>query len=235
MESRPTQSAAQRGREVSEEISREITLRNFASEEEIVRGNSSDRRTEEHVKRKATSGTEYVKNMANINLVIATLVVGITFAAAVQMPGGYNGDGIANLKDKSSFKQFLVYNSLAFGCAAGSLLTYFTNTIFSRLFQFLRPQHGVPESVDIIFVMMFTAMSVSFAAAAFMYATNAVLYHNTGTKFDISHYLFWKLGLPAIVANVSFSIPSLYLLYQVAPLIQLQVSALLRRTKKNQY
>ena len=61
--------------------------------------------------------------VVNINLLVATIIASITFAAAIQVPGGYDGTtGLANLRNKTSFKFFIAYDALAFSFPAASTL-----------------------------------------------------------------------------------------------------------------
>lgn len=74
---------------------------------------------------KRRTRVEDVRNMANFNILIATIMLTITFSAGIQVPGGFNNDGKANLQSNPYFKDFLINNSIAFGCSAAAVLVYF--------------------------------------------------------------------------------------------------------------
>lgn len=126
---------------------RSLLVRHEISQEiihQMTAGNRSGTCAEEHEEEQLIDGktetiekgTELSKDdetIRNLNIVIATFIAGITFAAAVQAPGGYDDEGMANLKDKASFKFFLLFNSMGFGFAAGSLLTHFACEILPRI------------------------------------------------------------------------------------------------------
>ncbi|KAF4376375.1 hypothetical protein G4B88_000063 [Cannabis sativa] len=76
--------------------------------------------------------------MLEVNLLVATIIASITFAAAVSMPGGYDDNkpynGMPNLREKTKFKWFLVLDSAAFGSAAASMIIHFLLVSASKLF-----------------------------------------------------------------------------------------------------
>ena len=51
------------------------------------------------------------KEMRNVNLLVATLVATVTFAAAFQVPGGYDGNGKANLQKSRDFRIFMIFDT----------------------------------------------------------------------------------------------------------------------------
>ncbi|EXB36261.1 Ankyrin repeat-containing protein [Morus notabilis] len=146
---------------------------------------------------------------------------GITFAAAVQVPGGYDDEGMANLKDKASFKYFLVYNFMGFGFAAGTLLIHFTYEMLPTILRVSGLQHAFTgTSAAFQFVKSFTLCSIFCTVFGFIYATNTVSYDNV-SKLGFSDFMnefTWTLGLPATVTSVSLCCPCFYLLYHLGRL-----------------
>ncbi|KAF4359456.1 hypothetical protein F8388_001500 [Cannabis sativa] len=71
-----------------------------------------------------------VQHMQNMNLVVSTLIAGITFQAAITMPGAAQYKTKKGLK---AFKDFMEMDSLAFGFSAGSLLIHFIFAMFSMI------------------------------------------------------------------------------------------------------
>ncbi|KAK7851025.1 ankyrin repeat-containing protein itn1, partial [Quercus suber] len=45
-----------------------------------------------------------VQNIANINLLVATIIANVTFSAAIQVPGGYDSEGVAILSKNGDFR-----------------------------------------------------------------------------------------------------------------------------------
>lgn len=130
-----------------------------------------------------------VKNLANVNLLVATIIASITFAAAMAMPGGYdNTDGMAILRTKDSFRYFLVFDSLAFGCAASSMCIHFLVAFTSK---FMVETYSYP----IKGVVLLTLLSIASTVIAFITGTNAVLKHRSG------------FSLSANIALISFIVP----------------------------
>lgn len=128
------------GYEITREIIHDPNARNHPSSADHEEENDDDfllgtqNWKKGNVEKGKASSSKGDETVANLNIVIATFIAGITFASAVQVPGGYDDKGVANLKSKASFKYFLVYNFMAFGFAAGSLLIHFACEILPRVF-----------------------------------------------------------------------------------------------------
>lgn len=78
------------------------------------------------------------KRAAEVDIVLATLIATITFAAAFQIPGGYEsgGDttsvGLPILRDKYLFKVFIIFDSLAFGLSSSSIFLHFLASMSTK-------------------------------------------------------------------------------------------------------
>ena len=65
-----------------------------------------------------------IKDMANTLSVVAGLLATITFAAAFQVPGGFNGEsGSPILLQRAAFKTFVIFNSFAM-CGSMAVLFF---------------------------------------------------------------------------------------------------------------
>ncbi|KAK6790422.1 hypothetical protein RDI58_014222 [Solanum bulbocastanum] len=79
-----------------------------------------------------------VRDSAQIHLVVATLLVTVTFAAGFTLPGGFESDkdssdkGMAILTKKSAFCAFVVTDAIAFVCSAGAVFSYFVMAMTHR-------------------------------------------------------------------------------------------------------
>ncbi|KAL5546535.1 hypothetical protein UlMin_006222 [Ulmus minor] len=190
---------------------------------------SSDGASNDIVSKTNIYSPKHVKNMANINLLVATILISISFAAGMQMPGGYDDNGMAILRHTSSFKSFLVYNSLAFGCSAASMFIHFMVSFFSRLFR-------EPSTFPLYFVMILTDLSIFWTVMAFVTGTSSVLnqndnrndnqndnrnvdqYDNRKDRHSHGRRVNFQIGLlnvgpDGIVAELSFFIPMIYFIY----------------------
>ncbi|XP_059307790.1 uncharacterized protein LOC132059249 [Lycium ferocissimum] len=70
----------------------------------------------------------YMK-VAQIHLVVATLVAAATFTAGLTLPGGFDNNpgpnqGMALLIRKTAFKAFIVTNAISFVCSSGAVFSY---------------------------------------------------------------------------------------------------------------
>ena len=91
----------------------------------------SEKNEENRVKFSGDSG--YAERLAGIDSLLATLIATVTFAAAFQVPGGYESDGpymgLPILRNKTLFKVFMILDSLAFGLSSCSIFLQFLATM----------------------------------------------------------------------------------------------------------
>nr|XP_023872574.1 protein ACCELERATED CELL DEATH 6-like [Quercus suber] len=127
------------------------------------------------------------KDLANFNLVVATIIATVTFAAAFQVPGGTGGDGLATLREKGSFVKFLIYDSLAFGFSAVSIFANFAYPFLAKATRITYP---------IMFSLVLTEFSLICLVLAFIEGTRSVLTENSwlpevvyASLFPISFFL----------------------------------------------
>ena len=129
-----------------------------------------------------------IKDLANFNLVVATIIATVTFAAAFQVPGGTDSnDGLATLREKGSFVKFLIYDSLAFGFSAVSIFANFAYPFLAKATRITYP---------IMFSLLLTEFSLICLVLAFIEGTRSVLTENSwlpevvyASLFPISFFL----------------------------------------------
>ncbi|KAL5566919.1 hypothetical protein UlMin_030083 [Ulmus minor] len=95
-----------------------------------------------------------IKNMAGLNLLVATIIATITFAAVFIMPGGYNEQGVAISSGKKAFKMFMLFDSLAFGCSAASVFVHFLVAAWPKRLGFIYPVYCVTVLTELSLVGM---------------------------------------------------------------------------------
>ncbi|KAM3236373.1 hypothetical protein P3L10_016410 [Capsicum annuum] len=72
-----------------------------------------------------------ILSAAQMQLVVATLLIIVTFAAGFTLPGGFESNdnspnkGMAVLIKKASFCAFVMTDAIAFACSAGAIFSYF--------------------------------------------------------------------------------------------------------------
>ncbi|KAM6546551.1 hypothetical protein CsatB_027287 [Cannabis sativa] len=139
-----------------------------------------------------------VQHMQNMNLVVSTLIAGITFQAAITMPFAAP---YKTTKGLETFKDFMTANSLAFGFSAGSLLIHFMFAMLSMIFQ---KKFRYPTMVT----MSFISLSISSFVIAFITGTKALLYE----KKELSSLLFeTKNGALSFSAPENYALAAFYL------------------------
>ncbi|KAL5547353.1 hypothetical protein UlMin_007040 [Ulmus minor] len=127
---------------------------------------------------------EHIPNLSTINLLVATIIAGITFSSFVQMPGGYNNDGMPILRNFKTFKTFLLFDSLAFGLSAASICLHFATPVFALL-------SGTKILYPLGLSFLLTCLSICFTLVAFVSARSAVLNEKSNFKYDdLAPFLF---------------------------------------------
>ena len=104
------------------------------------------------IAKEQTLEADIAEEMPEVNLLVATLVATVTFAAAFQLPGGHNDNGLAILRKNTDFRSFMEFDSLAFGFSASSILIHF-----------LAPQ--IPKS-----------MNVNYPRLLHLFVTESIIY-----------------------------------------------------------
>ncbi|XP_010054568.2 ankyrin repeat-containing protein ITN1 [Eucalyptus grandis] len=114
-----------------------------------------------------------IRNLINLQQLIATLIATVTFAATFTMPGGYNNDGpnrgMAILADRAAFKAFVVLNIIAFSFSVVALFIQFDPFLPG-------PSHGV-RYTDLVGLCIFTAiwaMVLAFACGTYVVLTGTI-------------------------------------------------------------
>jgi len=133
-----------------------------------------------------------VQNIAYINLLVVTIIATVTFSAAIQVPGGYDSEGVVILSKKEDFRTFMIYDSMAFGFSVLSMFIHFLAAFFTKFTSIAYP---------IMCVFMSTVLSLLSTFFAFVQGTQAVLAEKSRLATNVN-----------IVTSVllSFFIPFLY-------------------------
>ncbi|XP_030508407.2 ankyrin repeat-containing protein At5g02620 [Cannabis sativa] len=145
---------------------------------------------------KAETNDKDVKHMADMNLVVSTLIASITFQAAISMPGAGKYNTSTGME---AFKFFMAFDSLAFGCSAASMLIHFAVVVYSKL-------RGKACKYPIEFTMILTLLSISSSVLAFIMGTKALLYEKKSelTISGSTNHKIWDFDFPGNIAIVAF-------------------------------
>ncbi|XP_062079310.1 uncharacterized protein LOC133783677 [Humulus lupulus] len=153
----------------------------------------------QHIGRKVP----FISDIANVNLIVATIVASITFASVIQVPGGYNDHGIANLNGNSSFKLFSVFNSLAFGFSAASIFISFLSVLHYHIGMAIERLSYRPIFLGL--AILLTQASLGSSVIAYIMSTKATLLDTTSSP--------WKFACSAFVVPVACTLVHLYISY----------------------
>ncbi|GKV49465.1 hypothetical protein SLEP1_g56215 [Rubroshorea leprosula] len=111
-------------------------------------------------------GGKWMRDMANSFIIIGTLVVTITFAAAFTIPGGNAQDGSPNFLRKRLFMIFIISDAISFFTASTSVLMFLG--ILARRFAPEDYLESIPKKLNMLLstiLISIAAMTVSFSAA----------------------------------------------------------------------
>ncbi|KAF8393841.1 hypothetical protein HHK36_020039 [Tetracentron sinense] len=115
---------------------------------------------------------EYIsrrKEIKSTQMVVATLIATVTFAAAYQTPGGYRSDGQATLAREAAFQAFVITDAIAFTC---SMTCVFFNFIIP-LIRYDFSAKFIPYGTILILISIIS-MFVAFAAALYVVLNNSL-------------------------------------------------------------
>ena len=74
----------------------------------------------------ASMATDDQDNISKFSLMSITIITTVTYAAAFQLPGGYDSNtGMPVLRNHPAFLFFLVFNSLSFLCSATVMFMHY--------------------------------------------------------------------------------------------------------------
>ena len=91
----------------------------------------------------ASMATDDQENFSNFSLMSITIITTVTYAAAFQLPGGYDSNtGMPVLRNHPAFRLFLGFNTLSFACSAAVMAMHYikssrTNMKTGPRFKFL--------------------------------------------------------------------------------------------------
>ena len=111
------------------------------------------------------------KEVSETNLLVATLIATVTFAAALTVPGGFKqnrsvDEGLAVLSHRTAFRVFLIANTLAFGLSITSLLVHFLASAMIKDVNFYRQ---MARRAPIFTNWSVAALLVAFIACFYLY------------------------------------------------------------------
>nr|XP_016497843.1 PREDICTED: protein ACCELERATED CELL DEATH 6-like [Nicotiana tabacum] len=144
----------------------------------------------EFLKRAKERETEIkgIMSAAQIHLVVATLLVTVTFAAGFTLPGGFDSDsnspnkGMAILTRKAAFRVFVITDVIAFACSAGAIFSYFVMATNHRptSYQDYRILSALSRVAGQLQLLAMLAVVIAFVTG--MYATLA---HSLGLAITV--------------------------------------------------
>ena len=111
----------------------------------------------------ASMATDDQDNISKFSLTSITIITTVTYAAAFQLPGGYDSNtGMPVLRNHTAFQSFLVFNSLSFACSAAVMVMHYikssgTNMKTGLRFEFLL-QYLTYFSISFMFVAYIWSM-----------------------------------------------------------------------------
>ncbi|KAM3268226.1 hypothetical protein P3S67_031167 [Capsicum chacoense] len=133
-------------------------------------------REDDHDKANKADQTEVesIMKSAQLHIVVATLIMTVTFAAGITLPGGFESDpdshnqGMAILIRKTAFRAFVVSDAIAFTFSAVAIFIYFLMADESRPPPHLKLVHKLYDLAGICQCLSMLAVVVAFATGIYV-------------------------------------------------------------------
>ena len=123
--------------------------------------------------------SNFMKQVSETNMLVATLIATVTFTAAFTVPGGFNqngnvGEGLAVLSKVTAFHVFLIANTLAFGLSITIFVVRFVDSTEKWIEEAIYYREMVRRTAFLI------DSSILALLVAFIAVTYAVVPHSLG-------------------------------------------------------
>ncbi|KAM3268319.1 hypothetical protein P3S67_031260 [Capsicum chacoense] len=135
---------------------------------------------------KASQTVESIMKIAQIHIVVAILIMTVTFAAGITLPGGFESDpnshnqGMAILTRKIAFRAFVVSDAIALTCSVVAIFIYFLMADESRGPPHLEIVNKLYDLAAIFQCLSMFAVVIAFATGMF-----ATLSHSLGLAVTV--------------------------------------------------
>ncbi|KAM3345200.1 protein ACCELERATED CELL DEATH 6-like [Capsicum galapagoense] len=147
-----------------------------------------------------------IMEATQMHLVVATLLVTVTFAAGFTLPGGFESDlnssnkAMAILIRETVFRELVISDTIAFTCSAGAVFSYFYIAISAATAKRLK-------LINVCFkiAILLQRLAMSAVVIAFVTGMYATLAHSVGlavTVCVIGCIYFPLFYLPSIVRHI---------------------------------
>ncbi|KAM3268328.1 protein ACCELERATED CELL DEATH 6-like [Capsicum chacoense] len=145
-------------------------------------------REDDHDKAKRADQTviETTMKVAEVHIVVATLIMTVTFAAGITLPGGFESDpdshnqGMAILTSKTAFRAFVVSDAIAFTLSAVAIFICFLMANASTGLQHKKLIQNLCNLACIFLCLSMLAVVIAFATGMF-----ATLSHSLGLAVTV--------------------------------------------------
>ena len=144
-----------------------------------------------------------IRSMSNFQITAVTIIITLSFAAVLQLPGGLDTNGKAVLRDNDDFKEFLEYVSAAFVTSAIAMFIHFLTAIYTKY-------HSI-EYATVLPLSFLIEISIFFMVFAFVSGRSAVLDENStisewATNSFFFFFFFERLQIPFLYPSFCFFI-----------------------------
>nr|POE85849.1 isoform 2 of ankyrin repeat-containing protein npr4 [Quercus suber] len=136
------------------------------------------------------------EELKKYNVVVMTLITTVTFAAAFQVPGGYDGNGKANLVESTYFRFFLIFDMFSFCSSAASMFIYFATSVIQK--------KAFVQNMVLRGAALLISISLAFMILAFLAGVAAVL----DEKSSAFHFqaVVYGLDFPLLLSGIICSL-----------------------------
>ncbi|KAF8391778.1 hypothetical protein HHK36_022012 [Tetracentron sinense] len=116
--------------------------------------------------------SKVTKEINSTQMIVATLIATVSFAAAFQVPGGYqSADGTATLAKKAAFQAFVLTDAIALSCSMTAVFLSFIFTLFRLYGSYSLISTKFILFVTILILIAMIAMLIAFVAGLSIWRT----------------------------------------------------------------
>ncbi|KAJ4813747.1 Ankyrin repeat family protein-like [Rhynchospora pubera] len=147
--------------------------------------------------------TKWIDRTSTNLIIVSVLIATIAFSAAFNVPGSYNGDGVANLRKKIQYNIFVVLDTIALSASVSATMLLVVAKAVSKWGSWI----SFTYSLIFLWISLFTmqlafVLAVSVALGEGQYATKSIIGVISFHFFSYTVATIYKVCFPAKLRTI---------------------------------